>query len=1093
MMKLYTKVFFRAVFNTDFGERVRVVGDSPLLGSWDPKKGHELKTSEELFPSWFSLEPILLPIKEKVQYKYVIVDETGKLINWEEIEDNRELVPTGVEMTVEDDNGLYREQTQSHLESYSMALDAEQQLVTDSKQREDQVTQARVTYVHQQEMDSMIDENDTLLVVSFELPVKVSKSEDGQFVVTPGKTALLPTLYQQRKKTKIPVKTIGWPGIHVEDPRDQEEIERLLADYDCHPVFPPKKELDEYLAFCHRFLWPLFHNVVILDTHSQQPFNNEQWGHYQAMNRLWAEAVVRVAHETDLIWVHDYHLLVAPLFITRRIRKANVGLFLHIPFPSSEIFRCLPVREEILRGMLCADLIGFHFFEYARHFLVACKRLLGIEHHCRMGGFLGLEYGGRSVMLRIGHVHIQYDDLRTMIESSDEIKRMTQDIRSKYEGRYIFASVDRCERLAGLILKMRAFQNFLNTYPYAQGKVVLIQYAYPTISYWDDTSRMRRELTNIVDKINTDFQDLDEGRGASGHTSEFHHVVFQVKEVTREEKYALFQAADCLLDTSIRDGLNLNPFEYICCRKDEPGAIILSEFTGCSRALASALRVNPWKIENVSEAMDRAMNSTFEESRDRFLRDQNYLQHGSTLRWAEEFLLDLRRSRKREDMLYVSWGFGAGYRVLGMDQHFRHLEVTEVIQAFRKAKNRIFFFDHEGTLAPDRRRITAIPGENLFSQGSGPSKAVQACLQTLCKDPRNTVVILSGRDKESIEAWFGGIENIGLAAEHGFYYKVPTITGNQWYCMSQNVDYTWKQIAVELMMQYVKRTQGSFIENKGSALVFQYRDSDPDFGQWQAKELSNYLSELLFGYPVSVMTGKGYVEVKLRGVNKGVAVQKVLSKLTKINGEVDFILCIGDDRSDEDMFSVVNNLTSQDEGSEDFHIGRTTSQDPHVPQRRRSQDHFRLKGGQRTPSDGLSTKLGSPSPAVGVQSNSPSLPHSKPPPSPMLPLPASAQDGIRADTSATTLTPGKAAAQTTYFTCTVGKKPSHARCYLNDTDEVSELLEALQLFTTKHNVVGSSSTVPYHISYMQGHSPRPLAADVFFGVEDESVERKDSL
>eukprot|EP01067_Filipodium_phascolosomae_P008307 Filipodium_phascolosomae@DN7029_c0_g1_i1.p1 len=273
-----------------------------------------------------------------------------------------------------------------------------------------------------------------------------------------------------------------------------------------------------------------------------------------------------------------------------------------------------------------------------------------------------------------------------------------------------------------------------------------------------------------------------------------------------------------------------------------------------------------------------------------------------------------------------------------------------VISAYRRAKRRAFFLDHEGTLVPSSRCTTRLSDQSwveaqpldsdengledelpegaslndgLTAAGTQPSSLVLDCLEKLSQDPNNIVVILSGRAKDSLEKWFGCVKNIGLCAEHGFYYKLPSVlepnryenddvaTPKKWHCLSEAVDFTWKHIALQLMNQYSNRTQGSYVENKGSALVFQYRDADPDFGQWQAKDLSAHLSDMLFDFPVAVVTGKGYVEVRLKDVNKGTAVRQLLSVAEDVFDEaVDFILSIGDDRSDEDMFGAINELSS---------------------------------------------------------------------------------------------------------------------------------------------------------------------------------------
>ncbi|XP_026192293.1 probable alpha,alpha-trehalose-phosphate synthase [UDP-forming] 9 [Cyclospora cayetanensis] len=918
MKALYTRTFFRVVIPTEFGEKVAVVGSESQLGNWQVSRCHELVTNEDVVPAWFSKKPAILPLKKKVAYKYVVLNDRNEIVRWEEIEGNRELTPTGVEMLVEDDNGYIRGKTSCEM-PVSLSLDAQPESETDPTG----LAEAQERLLSAQEGRVKIDQNDSLLVVALELPLRVvrvsehhnseaeskaiaavaasasspvpqlrdgsgepvafARSASGRFELRPSKCTLLPSLFHLRRRTHLPVSFFGFPGVYTTDEEEKEEIRQLLEPYSCFPIFCPEKEMAECLCFCNQIMRPLFHNVLSVDSEAQEPYNPQLWSAYQYISKLYATEVALHMQETDIVWIHDFQLLVAPMYITRRNRRANIGLFLHVPFPSSEIFRCLPCREEILRGMLCADLIGFHFFEYARHFLVTCKRLLGLEYSFRRGGLLAIDFGGRSVFVRIGHVHVMYQSLEKALRESD-CKQRADAIRERHQGKFIFGSVDRCEPLAGLQLKIRALDKFLESYQYARGKVVLLQYAYPVrTTERSDERALAAHLLQLTKEVNDKYSDA----GCD-------HIELVVKEVEWEERCSLFMAADCLLDSCIRDGLNLNPFEYYCCRAGEKHtAAILSEFTGCSRALASPIRANPWNCDAMAAAMDTAIGGR-DNMEVAVSRDRTHLQHNNTLNWAEEFVLDLARARKSADFVY--------------------LDTALVMNAFRNSRHRVFFFDCEGTLAPDQRRLTMMHtnGEQLFAAGRPPSPQVQKCLKALLRSPKNTVVILSGRDRTLLEDWFRGVKGIGLCAEHGYYYRLDRLTGDEWGCMCPDADFTWKSVAMELMLQYVKRTQGSFIENKGSALVFQYRDADPDFGQLQAKDLSSHLSELLFGYPVTVVSGKGYVEVKLLGVNKGRAVEKIMQTLTTLHGDIDFVLCIGDDRQVHHVLIFM--LTEKEEG-----------------------------------------------------------------------------------------------------------------------------------------------------------------------------------
>ncbi|KAL8430647.1 hypothetical protein Efla_005132 [Eimeria flavescens] len=1052
MRALYTRTFFRVVLPTEFGEKVAVVSHC-----------HELVTNEDVVPAWFSKKPALLPLKKKVAYKYVVLNDRNEIVRWEEIEGNRELTPTGVEMLVEDDNGFIRGRTSCEMPTLFTADTQKGEAGSQTRLS----AEARERLLSVQEEAVQIDQNDSLLVVALDLPVRVvrvsthvnteteaaaiaaaaaaaaaagsskevvlpqqrdgsgepvafARSSSGRFELRPSKCTLLPSLFHLRKKTLQPVSFFGFPGVSTDDEEERAEISELLQPFSCFPIFVPERQMRDCLRFCNLVLRPLFHNVLSVDAAAQAPYDPVLWSAYQSVNKQYASEVALNMHDTDIVWIHDFQLLMAPMYVTRRNRRANIGLFLHIPFPSSEIFRCLPCREELVRGMLCADLIGFHFFEYARHFLVTCKRLLGLEYSFRRGGLLAIDFGGRSVFVRIGHVHVMYSSLQKALEES-ACSATAEAIRQKYQGKFIFASVDRCEPLAGLQLKFRAMDQFLESYEYARGTVVLIQYAYP-VSYRESGNHepdLAAHLQALAEEVNAKYRD------SNGND----HIVLVVKEIDWEERCSLFMAADCLLDCCIRDGLNLNPFEYFSCRaKEAHTAAIISEFTGCSRALASPLRINPWNFTATAAAMDAAIAGR-ESLEVAVSRDRTHLLHNNTLNWAEEFVLDLARARKSGDLVYSSLGLGNTFRMMGMDSHFRYLDTSLVTTAFRNSRHRVFFFDCEGTLAPDQRRLAMMHknGEQLFAAGRPPSAQVQKCLVALLRNPKNTVVILSGRDRTLLENWFQGVRGIGLCAEHGYYYRLDKLTGDDWSCMCPDADFTWKSVAMEMILQYVKRTQGSFIENKGSALVFQYRDADPDFGQLQAKDLSGHLSELLFGYPVTVVSGKGYVEVKLLGVNKGKAVEKILKTLTTLHGDVDFVLCIGDDRSDEDMFAVINSWTSGD----GFCLSSTTGPN--------SSSLITHTGRENRPANqGTTSRAAGGAEEAPISAPSEAVERQAPP----------AQANLREQHK-----------EPHVFTCTVGKKPSHAKFYLMDTGEVSELLGALRLVSETYDTFYHSQSL----------------------------------
>jgi len=1044
---LQTLVTFHAKFDeVQFGESVCVVGSHPSIGAWNPEGGVVLKTTDEIFPSWITTKPVPVETFARVEYKYLIRTQDGQVRCWETYTGNREFVTTGAEMTVEDDEGHYRqfvlqaeaEDEEEEQDTISKALTAR----TPSIRK--MVFDHKMNMVEELEGNVKINTHTTIFMVALQLPVKVVK-RGGIYALedeapNDGRNfAWLPLVEEFRKKSKVRIVCVGWPGVHADTFNERAEIEKLLAKRNCIPVFPPRQDFEHYVSFCATFLWPVFHDVMtFFQTAKPLAFDMGGWAAYQHVNNLYANAVVPHTHESDIIWVHDYHMCMLPTFISKRMPKANIGFYLHTPFPSSDSFKSLPIREELLSGMLCADQLGFQFFAYARAFLVSVKRTLGLEPSFRSGGFIGLEYSGRHVMLKVAHFVYPFQDTQ-MIVRSDAVQVKAAEVRKLFEGKIVFASMDRCDNLSGLVPKFRAFKRFLRTHSEFRGRAVLVQYTFESTVGYDPTNALLNALRDRADAYlqlddNGDLHINSKGDGECD-------IFLRLEMVDRIDRLALFRAADVLLDTSANAGLNLMPFEFITAHHDDEkdhGAVIVSEFSGCSRVLLGSIRINPWNTNEVVAACERAIKMSPLEKKELNLCNLTYVAECSPFEWFKDFLQDLSRARKKEGVRIQNIGFGAKIRPVVMTENFQKLPIEAVCGAYRRAKNRVFFLDNEGTLAADSRHLYREYGapkgsvSDLKSRGSPPDEQVLDCLRTLCADQRNTVVILSGRDRRMLEDWFGSVKRLGLAAERGFYYKLPMM-GGQWHCMVQDPDYTWQSYAFEIMRQFVKRTQGSFIESKGSALVWQYRDVDPYFGSMQAKELSSHLKDLLFGFDVDVLNGKGYVEVKLRGINKGVAVSRVLQKITQMYGDVDFILCIGDDRSDEDMFEAVAHFSSPEDaatdntssqlstadGESDGHSGGEV-QHAHTAQPEEDQLGPMVPESSFMKTRKLSSGLGS---LPGARGDLMKL--------------SSGQLG-RDDS-------GNAAANQKFFTCTVGRKPSAAHYFLDDVEEVSEVLSNIKL------------------------------------------------
>ncbi|XP_020580778.1 alpha,alpha-trehalose-phosphate synthase [UDP-forming] 5-like [Phalaenopsis equestris] len=682
------------------------------------------------------------------------------------------------------------------------------------------------------------------------------------------------------------------------DPKEQDDVSQTLLEiFKCVPTFlPPELFSRFYHGFCKQQLWPLFHYMLPLSPDLGGRFDRSLWRAYVSVNKIFADKVMEViSPEDDFVWVHDYHLMILPTFLRKRFNRIKLGFFLHSPFPSSEIYRTLPVRDELLRALLNSDLIGFHTFDYARHFLSCCSRMLGLSYQSKRG-YIGIEYYGRTVSIKILPVGVHLKQLQSVLSLPETENKVTE-LLNQFKGRTVLLGVDDMDIFKGISLKLLAMEQFLLQHPEWRGKVVLVQIANPARGRGRDVQEVQTETYLTANRINETF-------GRPGYEP----VVLIDSSLQFYEKIAYYVIAECCLVTAVRDGMNLIPYEYIISRQgnerldlllqldaSDPkrSMLVVSEFIGCSPSLSGAIRVNPWNIDSVAEAMETALAISYNEKQLRHEKHYRYVSTHDVGYWANSFLQDLERTC-RDHGRRRCWGigFGLGFRVIALDPNFRKLFDERIVSAYKRTKNRAILLDYDGAMMPQT------------SINKTPTPEAIGILNSLCRDPDNLVFLVSGKDKDTLGEWFSPCKKLALAAEHGYFIRQNQ--DSEWETHVAVSDFGWKQIAEPVMKLYTETTDGSSIEAKESALVWHYQYADPDFGSCQAKELLDHLESVLSNEPVSVKSGQHFVEVKPQGVTKGIVAECLLSLMQKKDKLPDFVLCIGDDRSDEDMFEVIN-------------------------------------------------------------------------------------------------------------------------------------------------------------------------------------------
>jgi len=687
-----------------------------------------------------------------------------------------------------------------------------------------------------------------VLIISNRLPVSVKKTKRG-LRFEPSIGGLATGLRSFHKSSNS--LWVGWPGINLEKIKEEEpDIEQRLLSESCYPVFLSQHDVEDYYyGFCNKTIWPLFHYYPLYTIWSK-----DLWQAYKRVNEVFADAVAEVAKPGDIIWIHDYHLMLLPKLVRERLPKAVVGFFLHIPFPSFEIFRLLPWRRQILDGLLGADLVGFHTYDYCQHFLNSVHRLLGYED--TLGQIVS---ANRVIKADVFPMGIDYEGYASYARDW-RVKREITRFREKVGDAKIILSIDRLDYTKGIPQRLEAFNLFLEKNRQYKEKLVFILVVVPSRTKVEHYAVLKKRIDELVGAINGKH-------GSIGFTP----IWYFYRSLPFHSLIALYNMADIALVTPLRDGMNLVSKEYIATKTDGKGVLVLSETAGAAKELGEAIIINANNQEEIVEALEEALAMPEEEQIGRNRLMQKRLQQYNVMQWKDEFIDRLLHTRRLQAEMAA--------KVLNYETR------RKLVDDFQKSKQRLLLLDYDGTLVPFAGK----------PERAKPSDEVITLLKKLARSPKSEVVLISGRDRDTMERWFGHL-NIGLVAEHGVWVKAK---GKEWE-MIEIVSSGWKGEVRPILELYVNRTPGSFIEEKEFSLVWHYRKVDHRLGDMRARELANDLLNLTANLNLQVLEGSKVVEVKNAGINKGRAALHWIS-----TGTWDFILAIGDDLTDEDIFKVL--------------------------------------------------------------------------------------------------------------------------------------------------------------------------------------------
>ncbi|KAF8025967.1 hypothetical protein BT93_F2715 [Corymbia citriodora subsp. variegata] len=824
-----------------------------------------------------------------------------------------------------------------------------------------------------------------LLVVANRLPVSAVRRGEDSWSLEMSSGGLVTALLGVKG---FEARWIGWAGVNVPDEIGQRALTDALAQKKCIPVFLDEEIVHQYYnGYCNNILWPLFHYLGLPqeDRLATTRSFQSQFAAYQKANQMFADVVNKHYEEGDVVWCHDYHLMFLPKCLKEYNSNMKVGWFLHTPFPSSEIHRTLPSRSELLRSVLAADLVGFHTYDYARHFVSACTRILGLE-----GTPEGVEDQGRLTRVAAFPIGI---DAERFIRALDTlpVQEHIKELKERFAGRKVMLGVDRLDMIKGIPQKILAFEKFLEENSYWHDKVVLLQIAVPTRTDVPEYQKLTSQVHEIVGRIN--------GRFGTLTAVPIHHLD---RSLDFHKLCALYAVTDVALVTSLRDGMNLVSYEFVACQDLKKGVLILSEFAGAAQSLgAGAILVNPWNITEVAASIAQALNMPAEEREKRHQHNFKHVTHHTAQEWAEMFVSELNDTVVEAQ--------------LRTRQVPPVLPVHDAIEQYLKSNNRLLILGFNATLTepvdtPGRR------GDQIKEMDLKLHPELKEPLTELCRDSRTTVVVLSGSDRNVLDDNFSEY-NMWLAAENGMFLR---LTKGDWMTtMPEHLNMEWVDSVKHVFEYFTERTPRSHFELRETSLVWNYKYADVEFGRLQARDMLQHLwTGPISNASVDVVQGSRSVEVRAVGVTKGAAIDRILGEIVhskSMTTPIDFVLCVGHFLGkDEDVYTFFEPELPADA----IAIARTKATDGlKSPGEKRSS----LKGGSKAPT--VKTQRPLPNPEKRTNNH--------------------ASGGGRRSS------PDKISWNVldlkgeNYFSCAVGRTRTSARYLLGSSDDVVSFLKEL--------------------------------------------------
>ena len=767
-----------------------------------------------------------------------------------------------------------------------------------------------------------IGKGDRLILVEEFLPLIIKKNEncpeedeDNRYIIIPNSHYI--SIENFAKKLNC---SVCWVGMlknsdEFENELELEEIYYFLEKKMIFVVEVTKKQYEEYNIYYNNILMPTFIDNSISSNNEYNQNYNKYYNSFQWVNKKFADKLCVFVDSDDLIMIKDMNLCFIPNALAQN-RKNNwrIGIFIHLCFPASDVFKAFPNSIDIMYSLILCDVIGFNVYQHARNFITVLERLFWVFPTIKNKGYITFEYLGKYSFIFIKYCGCDTERVINIISDKENKENdIIQERRNykKYVDKYkniikdklSIVSLDNAIEMTELILKFNSYKIYLEHNKDKQGKIILIE----ILSYKNTYKKNLDIIHNEVKKIKEEFGD------DSIYYEEFNE---EENNISNEELIGLFTLGNILFILQRWNKISSLVNIYLLVQnQNKIFGVIINESNSISPKIKLICRINPYNIEQIFSSIEKILNQDTTIRMELFNQDIKYIKEHNQDNFLQSFFGDLKLiTSNKSEYNSIEFGLKNDIRVMKLRKTFVPLNINILQNKYNSSKYRFFFLDYEETLQSfvEKESDNANADDSKYiMKNNAPSEKLLNILRNLSDNPKNYVYIITGKPTKFLREWFKGVKNLGWGSEYGCYWK-DAHDPEQKIKTKFSMDTKWIDYAYSIIKQFELKTEGSRIEIKDSSLCWNFGNSDQYSGNIQASDLAIHLSNLLpNSNHLEVVTGKDYVEIKPKDLNKGFFISFVLRNFVKEGKRPDYIFACGDDVSDEEMFKYLNFVNKQ--------------------------------------------------------------------------------------------------------------------------------------------------------------------------------------